>query len=59
MYPIVMGMLDEMCELAKQDMKEMGRDELGSWTRAVTSADGTWQTMVGIVKMPRPVFAIT
>ena len=38
------GMLDEMCEPAKKDMKEMGNDELGLWTLAVTSADGTWQT---------------
>ena len=29
MYPIVKGMLDEMCDLAKQDMKEMGKDDLG------------------------------
>ena len=44
MYPIVKGMLGEMCELEKKDTKEMGKDELGSWTRAVTFADGMWQT---------------
>ena len=30
-----------MCESAKQEMRD---DELGSWKRAVTVADGTWQT---------------
>ena len=40
-YPIVKSMLDEICEAEKQEMKD---DELGSWKRAVTVADGTWQT---------------
>ena len=44
MYPIVKSMLDEMCETAKQETKEKKEDELGSWKRAVTVADGTWQT---------------
>ena len=44
MYPIVKSMLDEMCETAKQEMKDKKEDELGSWKRAVTVADGTWQT---------------
>ena len=34
-------MLDDVCETARQEMKE---DELGSWQRVVTVADGTWQT---------------
>ena len=44
MHPVVKGMLDYMCEAAKQDMKDKEDDELGSWKRAVTVADGTWQT---------------
>ena len=44
MYPVVKAMLDEVCEIAKQEMKEKHEDELGSWKHAVTTADGTWQT---------------
>ena len=36
--------LDRMCETAKTDMKAKNDHELGSWKRAVTTADGTWQT---------------
>ena len=41
-YPHITDMLDEICELAKQDMKEMSCSELGSWKRAVTTSDGCW-----------------
>ena len=44
MYPIVTSMLDEICEAAKQEMKEKKENELGLWKCAVTTADGTWQT---------------
>ena len=44
MYPGVKEMLDEVCEIAKQEMKGKKEDELGSWKRTVTAADGTWQT---------------
>ena len=44
MYPVVKAMLDEVCEVSKQEMKEKGEEELGSWKHAVTTADGTWQT---------------
>ena len=44
MYPKVKSILDEVCEAAKQEMKGENEDELGSWKRAVTVADGTWQT---------------
>ena len=44
MYPVVKAMLDEVCEVAKQEMKEKGEEELGSWKHAATTADGTWQT---------------
>ena len=38
MYPIVKEMLDEVCEVAKQEMKDKNDDEFGSWKRAVTTA---------------------
>ena len=43
MYPIVKSMLDEICEAAKQEMKDK-KDELGSWKHAVNVADSMWQT---------------
>ena len=43
-HPVVKSMLDALCETAKQEMKDKKEDELGSWKRAVTTADGTWQT---------------
>ena len=33
-----------MCEEAKQEMKDLPRSELGSWSRAVTAGDGVWLT---------------
>ena len=44
MHPVVKAMLDALCEAAKQEMRDKKEDELGSWKRAVTTADGTWQT---------------
>ena len=44
MYPIVKEMVDKMCSDAKYDMQRMDQNELGSWSRAITSADGTWMT---------------
>ena len=44
MYPVVKQLLDEMCEEAKVDMKTVDQSQLGSWSRGVTSADGTWMT---------------
>ena len=41
MYPVV---LDGLCEVAKREMKKKSDSDLGSWKRAVTMADGTWQT---------------
>ena len=46
MYPFVIDVLDRMCETAKTDMKAKNYHELGPWKRAVTTADGTWQTRV-------------
>ena len=42
MYPVVKAMVDDLCEVAKQEMKEKNDGDLGSWKRAVTTADGTW-----------------
>ena len=36
-------MLGEICEVAKQEMKDKKEDELGSRKRALTIADGMWQ----------------
>ncbi len=44
MHSVVEEMVKEMCIREKNRMKDMNQEELGSWTRAVTSADGTWQT---------------
>ena len=44
MHPIVESMVNEMCEREKERMKAMDQTELGSWSQAVTCADGTWQT---------------
>ena len=44
LHPIVEDMLDEQCERAKAEMKSIPDDELGSFKRAVTNADGAWMT---------------
>ena len=44
MYPVVKEILDEVCDFAKKTMKEMNQDELGSWQKAVTTADGMCHT---------------
>ena len=44
MYPIVKNVLDDTCKKAHQEMMQIPPEELGSWKRAVTTADGTWQT---------------
>ena len=41
MYPVVKQLVVEMCDEAKSDMKSMDQTQLGSWSRAVTSANGT------------------
>ena len=37
-------MVKEMCQREKERMKGMDQDKLFSWSKAVTCADGTWQT---------------
>ena len=44
LHPIVEKMVEELCEKEKMRMKAMDQKELGSWERAVTSADGAWMT---------------
>lgn len=44
MYPHVRAILNEMCTDAKQQMKEMPQDQVGSWARAATAGDGVWLT---------------
>ena len=44
MHSIVESMLDEVCEAAKQEMRDVKESQLGSWKNAVTVADCTWQT---------------
>ena len=41
-YPHITEMLDEVCELGKEEMKALPSDKLGSWQRAVTTSDGCW-----------------
>ena len=44
LHPIVEQMLKEMCQREKERMKGMDQDKLFLWSKAVTCADGTWQT---------------
>ena len=43
-YMYIKRMLDNICSLAKDEMKCLSPDTLGSWHRAVTTADGCWLT---------------
>ena len=43
-HPHVCAMLDNMCSEAKAEMKQKHPREIGSWERAVTTADGCWLT---------------
>jgi len=43
-YQYIKRMLDNLCTLAKNDMKELPGATLGSWLRAVTTANGCWLT---------------
>ncbi|CAB4003836.1 Hypothetical predicted protein [Paramuricea clavata] len=42
-FPFIKAILDEICDAAKQQMKDISSDVLGSWSRAVTTCDGCWQ----------------
>ena len=44
LHPIVEQMVKEMCQREKERMKGTDQDKLFSWSKAVTCADGTWQT---------------
>ena len=41
-FPHITEMLDEVCKLGKQEMQSLPDGTLGSWNRAVTTADGCW-----------------
>ena len=43
-YPHITDILNEMCEEEKERMKQLDREELGSWERAVVTSDGVWYT---------------
>ena len=40
--PHIKEILDEMCHDAKDQMKELPPEQIGSWSRAVTCCDGCW-----------------
>jgi len=40
--PHIKDMLDERCDDAKHQMKQLSSDQIGSWSRAVTCRDGCW-----------------
>ena len=44
LHPIVNTMINEMCEMAKGDMKSLDPSAVGSWQRAITTSDGAWLT---------------
>ncbi len=44
LYYVVKQMVDDLCEEAKDEMKSMDPNALGSWKKAITSADGCWHT---------------
>ncbi|XP_070548445.1 uncharacterized protein [Ptychodera flava] len=44
LYPVVRDMVDEVCESAKDEMKALPDDQIGSWKRAITTSDGAWLT---------------
>ena len=44
MHPVVKQMLDEQCDKGKAEMKSKLDNELGSFRKDVTNADGAWMT---------------
>ena len=45
-FPHIRDILDEMCEDEKNYMKALPNDQLGSWSRGVTTCDECWQIRV-------------
>lgn len=41
-FPHITGMPKDICELGKEEMKTLPDEQLGSWHRAITTADGCW-----------------
>ena len=44
LFPVVQEIVCNMCEEAKEEMRAIPDSDIGSWKRAVTTADGTWLT---------------
>ena len=44
LYPVVQEIMSNMCEEAKEELRAIPDYDIGSWKRAVTTADGTWLT---------------
>ena len=44
LYPYSQEMLSEMCDEAKEEMKNKSQSDIGSYKRAVTTSDGCWLT---------------
>ena len=40
--PYIKEILDEMCDDAKHQMKQLSPEQIGRWSRAVTCCDGCW-----------------
>lgn len=40
--PHIKEILDEMCDDAKHQVKQLSPEQVGSWSRAVTCCDGSW-----------------
>lgn len=41
-FPHIKEVLDEMCDDAKRQMKDISPEVVGSWSRAVNTCDGCW-----------------
>ena len=44
LYPIVEAMVDDACVKARDELKKKDPSDIDSWKKAVTTADGVWQT---------------
>lgn len=44
LYAPIRDLLDSCCKMCKEEMHDKGDGTIGSWRRAVTTADGCWMT---------------
>jgi hypothetical protein len=42
-FPFIKDILDELCDDAKHQMKQLEPNVVGSWSRGITTCDGCWQ----------------